>query len=363
MAIPVTSWLPAVIGGASSLLGAGINSAVSYAGAQQTNKTNKEIAEMNNQTMIQLMREQTDAEQRYNSIGAQMQRAMAAGVNPMLLAGAQPTSASAAGVPSLQAPDLKNPFQGFDSGLTSAGHAMQTGLMQAKSMELQSEQIDNAKLQTQVDTLKTVAQLIGNTDLTSDDVNKIVSAVMGDSYQGSAIDSLLRDQFTITRLSNAIETSNIDKDTKKYLFGWLDEFTNAQFTDLLASTEMKQTQSNVNRSLVSLNSEKKKEIVQAIKNMEEQWTSLNATAQMDIQKLQKFAKYFDAQVKKLENDANLSEKEARYYLWSKLVQHPLSTSWRLGPIGGSNQDFASPVRSFSKNNQPRTDDQILLLNN
>lgn len=321
MAIPVTSWLPAVIGGASSLLGAGINSGLAYAGAQQTNKTNKEIAEMNNQTMIQLMREQTESEQRYNSIGEQMKRAMAAGVNPMLLAGAQPTSASSAGVPTLQAPDLKNPFQGFDSGLSSAGHAMQTGLMQAKSMELQAEQIDNAKLQTQVDTLKTVAQLIGNTDLTSDDVNKIVSAVMGDSYQGSAIDSLLRDQFTITRLSNAIETSNIDKNSKKYLYGWLDEFTNAQFIDLLASTEMKQTQSKVNRSLSKLNDKKRAEISQAIKNMQEQWRSLNATASMDIMKLEKFARRLDAEIKKIEQEANLTEQEARFWVWNQVLKN------------------------------------------
>lgn len=320
MSIAVASWLPAIIGGAASLLGAGINSGVAYAGAQQTNRTNKEIAEMNNETMIKLMREQTESEQRYNSIGEQMKRAMAAGVNPMLLAGAQPTSASSAGVPSLQAPDLKNPFQGFDSGLTSAGQAMQTGLMQAKSMELQAEQIDNAKLQTQVDTLKTVAQLIGNTDLTSEDVNNIVSAVMGDSYRGSAIDSLLRDQFTITRLSNAIETSNIDKDTKKYLFEWLDEFTNAQYIDLLSSTEMKQTQSKVNRSIEKLNDAKRKEIDQAIKNMQEQWRSLNAQADMDIIKLSKFARLMDAEINKIEQEANLTETEARYWVWSKVVQ-------------------------------------------
>lgn len=343
MSIPVTSWLPAVIGGASSLLGAGINSAVSYAGAQQTNKTNKEIAEMNNATMIQLMREQTDAEQRYNSIGAQMQRAMAAGVNPMLLAGAQPTSASAAGVPSLQAPDLKNPFQGFDSGLSSAGHAMQTGLMQAKSMELQAEQIDNAKLQTQVDTLKTVAQLIGNTDLTSDDVNKIVSAVMGDSYQGSAIDSLLRDQFTITRLSNAIETSNIDKDTKKYLYGWLDEFTNAQFIDLLASTEMKQTQSKVNRSLAKLNDSKRAEIAQAIKNMQEQWRSLNATASMDILKLEKFARLLDAEIKKIEQEANLTEQEARFWVWNQVLKNQVKAV-----------NFGTSIELFATDNDVET---------
>lgn len=316
-------WLPSVIGGVASIVGAGINSGLSYQGAKLTNQTNKEIAQLNNETMIKLMREQTKAEQDYNSIGAQMQRAMAAGVNPMLLAGAQPTSASAASVPNLQSPDLVNPFADFDSGLAQAGASVQSGMLQAKSLQLEGEKVDNAKLLTKVDTLKTVSQLIGNNDLTAEDVNNIVKSVMGDSYEGDSIENLLKDELTRTRLSNAIITSNIDKDTKQYLYEWLDEFTNAQFTDLLASTEQKQTTSNLNRSLAKLNEAKRVEVVQATKNMQEQWKSLNAQAQMDVQKLEKFARYFDAQVKKLENEAKISENEARFYFWNKILEHPL----------------------------------------
>lgn len=305
--------LSGIVGGASSLIGSGLQ----YAGAQQTNKTNKEIAEMNNRTMIQLMREQTKSEQDYNSISAQMARAMAAGINPMLLAGAQPTSASSAGVPSLDTPVMQNPFNGFDPGGSAIGNSM----IQAKQMELQSENIDNAKLQTQIDMLQTVAQLVGNADLTSEDVNQIVRSVMGDQYGGSDIQSLFRDQFTMTRLKNAIDISNVDKDTKKYMYSWLDEITNAEFVNLLADTEQKQTQSNVNRSVESMNVAKKKEIYQAISNMAEQWKSLNATASMDIYRAEKFAKYFDATVDKLVADADISEQEARFWVWNQVIKN------------------------------------------
>lgn len=305
--------LGGIVGGASNLLG----SSLSFAGAQQTNKTNKEIAEMNNKTMIQLMREQTKSEQDYNSISAQMARAMAAGVNPMLLAGAQPTSASSAGVPSLDTPVMQNPFNGFDPGGSAIGNSM----IQAKQMELQSENIDNAKLQTQIDMLQTVAQLVGNADLTSTDVNQIIRSVMGDQYGGSDIQSLFRDQFTMTRLKNAIDISNVDKDTKKYMYSWLDEITNAEFVNLLADTEQKQTQSKVNRSVSRMNDSKKKEIDQAISNMAEQWKSLNATASMDIYRAEKFAKYFDATVDKLVADADISEQEARYWVWNKVISN------------------------------------------
>lgn len=303
--------LGGMIGGVSSLLGSGMQ----VAGTYSTNKTNKEIAEMNNRTMIQLMREQTKSEQDYNSISAQMARAMAAGINPMLLAGAQPTSASSAGVPSLDSPVMQNPFNGFDPGGSSIGNSM----IQAKQMELQSENIDNAKLQTQIDMLQTVAQLVGNADLTSEDVNQIVRSVMGDQYGGSDIQSLFRDQFTMTRLKNAIDISNVDKDTKKYMYSWLDEITNAEFVNLLADTEHKQTQSNVNRSVESMNVAKKKEIYQAISNMAEQWKSLNATASMDIYRAEKFAKYFDATVDKLVADADISEQEARFWVWNQVI--------------------------------------------
>lgn len=328
-----------IIGGASNLIG----SQLSFSGAQMTNLTNKEIAELNNKTMIQLMREQTKSEQDYNSISAQMARAMAAGVNPMLLAGAQPTSASSAGVPSLDSPVMQNPFNGFDPGGTAIGNS----IIQAKQMELQSENIDNAKLKTQIDLLQTVGQLVGNADLTSKDVNQIIRSVMGDQYGGSDIESLFRDQFTMTRLKNAIDISNVDKETKKYMYTWLDEITNAEFVNLLADTEQKQTQSKVNRSVSRMNDAKKKEIDQAISNMAEQWKSLNATASMDIYRAKKFAKYFDATVDKLVADADISEQEALYWVWKQIIEnnHRLLNAPNNITLFGL-PPFKSPLNSF-----------------
>ena len=90
------SIIGAAISGVSGLVG----SAISANAQKKTNQMNLQISRENNEAMLRAMREQTALEQTYNSIGAQMQRAMAAGVNPMLLAGAQPTSASSAGASS-----------------------------------------------------------------------------------------------------------------------------------------------------------------------------------------------------------------------------------------------------------------------
>lgn len=297
-------------------------------GTLHTNKTNKQIAESNNRTMLKAMREQTKSEQDYNSISEQMKRAMMAGINPMLMAGAQPTSASSAGVPSLDTPVMENPFKAFPS----AGSSMAQAHLQSKQLGLQDESLDISRFESKVDLLKTVASLAGTADLKADDINMILRSVIGDDYEGSDLTAFARDEFTSVRLRNAVQSSDMDLKQKQYLFSWLDKMTNAQYSNLLADTEVKSTQTGVNRgnvslmktqeqvnkSIASLNEIKRKEIKQAILNMREQWKSLNAQASMDVYKMKNFAEYFDAQVKQLQEEAKLTETEATYWIWSKV---------------------------------------------
>ena len=109
------------------------------------------------------------------------------------------------------------------------------------------------------------------------------------------------------------------------MFGWLDEFTSARFTKLLADIENTQTGSAVNRSKVTLNSsqeklnkslssmndEKAKEIRQAIKNMEEQWKSLNFQGELDANKLKDIPRYTEALIEKLHFETDLTAKESQ----------------------------------------------------
>lgn len=331
--------VPAIAGGLISGFGSLLGSGISAISASNTNKTNKEIAQMNNETMLQAMREQTRSEQDYNSISSQMKRAITAGVNPMLLAGAQPTSASASSVPSLDTPVMQNPFANVDLGTSAIGSSM----IQAKQLELQEKSLDVADFESTIKMLQTVGDLAKSGNLTSDDISSLVKSFIRPDKQGS-ITSLAQDAFIKTKFTNAIETSNLDVKEKKFLFGWLDEMTNAQFTNILADTELKQTQSNVNRSISRLNDTRRREIEQAISNMKEQFRSLSATADMDVIKLKKFAEYFDAEVKKLSNEANISEQDAKHWLWLRLLPYS-QKSWKLGPISGSGNQATNP---FSK---------------
>lgn len=308
-----------LIAGISNIFGASV-----AAGAQQqTNKMNLQIARENNKAMLDAMREQTKADQTYNSIGAQMQRAMAAGANPMLLAGADPTSVSAAGVPSLDSPVMQNPYQSYSQMGASLGSAA----LHAEQLALQEKQINVAEFKSKIDMLQTIGELGGSIDWTSSELKGVIRSVFGDTFDADSIGAFARDNMVMTRIKNSIETSNLDKDTKKYLYGWLDEFTNAQYINLLSDTERNQTQSKLNRALESLNREKRDEITQAILNMKEEWNSLYAKGQMDLHKLERFAELFDAELNKIVAETKLTNEEASYLIWGYI-------NGSLGALGG-----------------------------
>ena len=319
-----------VLGG---IIGAGGNVAGSTLGAIaqfNTNKTNKEIAEMNNKAMLEAMREQTRSDQLYNSASEQMKRLQMAGLNPMTMAGQGPTPVSAAGVPNLDSPVMQNPFGDFNFGLDNVGSAM----IQSASLDNQARSIDVADFSSKVDMLKTIGDLSRDTNLTSDDVRNIVSSVMGkDNPYSSGLSDFVKDGHVVNRLNNEIKSSNLSVKEKEYLFGWLDEFKNAEYMNMLADIENKQTSSNVNRSTVSyqrsqvklneaisrLTDEKKNEVTQAISNMKEQWKSLNFQGELDAKKLKRVTEVADSVVDKLVNETKLTRSEARSYVWREAI--------------------------------------------
>lgn len=177
---------------AGAIIGSNMISAFAGIGGQMlANESNENIAMINNQKMLQAMREQTKSEQNYNSVGSQMKRAMAAGINPMTLAGNQPTSASASGVPSLDTPVMQNPFAGLDFGVDQAVSAMN----QAKSLDIQSSQVELGEMKNNIEMLRTIGDLMKDVNLTSEDASKIVNSVLGDrSPFHDQVVSLLKDE-------------------------------------------------------------------------------------------------------------------------------------------------------------------------
>lgn len=318
---------------AGGLIGAGgslVGSTIGAISQHYTNQANKEIAEMNNKAMLQAMREQTRADQTYNSASEQMKRLQIAGLNPMSLAGQSPTPVSASGVPNLDSPVMQNPFGEFDLGTNQLGSAM----IQSASLDNQSRSIDVADFSSKVDMLKTIGDLSRDTNLTSDDVRNIVSSVMGnDNPYSSGLQDLVKDNHVVNRLNNEIKSSNLSVKEKEYLFGWLDEFTNAEYLSMLADIENKQTSSNLNRSsislqrtqetvnraIASLTNERKNEVTQAIANMKEQWKSLNFQGELDAIKLKRATELADNLVDKISYETKLSKSQAKSFVWRECI--------------------------------------------
>lgn len=106
----------------ASLFSAGIGNLIGSSNTRKTNEANMKIAEMNNATQIQLMREQNrhnlnlwHLNNEYNSPYAQVRRYKTAGINPYLAmsggqlgSGNSSSPASAASTPSLSTPTMQN---------------------------------------------------------------------------------------------------------------------------------------------------------------------------------------------------------------------------------------------------------------
>ena len=327
-----------------SLIGQCLAGVAGIAGGYMINKTNREIAEQNNWTMLQAMREQTKSEQDYNSRSEQMKRDMLAGVHPMLSAGAQPATASSSGIPSLDSPTLQNPFDGVDGVATG----MVNTYLREKDLKVKDRSLDLTEAAQGIEALKAYTDLLKSGDITSTEANEIFSTILGNKYGDTVIEDLSRDQFITTKLRNGIESSNLDLAEKRYLFDWLDEFTNARYMFITAQAFESETSgfrnkadeerlkevSKTEKTIQNLNEEKRKEVAQCIKNLKKQWDVLDfesKKAKALGEDIQKFVTQFDAEIKRIQNLANISEQEAKYWVWSKMLSEEVS--WSVGPKG------------------------------
>lgn len=325
----------------SALVGLG-GSIIGGIGQSITNQQNVTAQERINQKQLDFAREQTRAEFEYNSIGEQMKRAMQAGVNPMLLAGAQPTSASASSTPSLDAPVRNNPFASVPNSAMSIGN----NILQAEQLELrdreiqlQSQKLSIEEFISKNQLLKTILDTLGAKDLTSSEVQQIMNDIFPEMRDSVTLPELVRDNYITTKLLNGIEVSNIDRDTKKYLYGWVDEFTTVQYMIQTGQLDLQTSQKRLNEALTSQSNAKVQHIYQAISNMREEFKVLEYQGKLSEEKAKYIEKTAKATVDQLVNLAGVSEQEAKYWVWKQVISNPINQSFNFLGIGGSKQDL------------------------
>lgn len=332
-----------------------VGSAINTLGNIYTNSQNIKYQKEANQQMMDFTREMTKAEQDYNSIGAQMFRAMQAGVNPQLLAGSQPTSASSGSTPTLGTPVLNNPFSG--NGVAATGSTLANLVMQDRQQKLVSTQLELDELKTQVELVKTVMQATGNQNLSSGEIKDIISAILPEKYRSVNIPQLMQDEYVLNKIQNSIKISNLSVKEKQLITEWIPILNRVQVANINSSTERNKSLVAVDKSILKLNEANRSKIEQETKNLSALWKSLDFQGKLDQQKLLRVVELGNSLVDQIVSDAKISKQDAEYWVWSKLLNvkqsikiGPFSNSWnpyvKLGasdnPVVSSGDDVSSP---------------------
>lgn len=329
----------------SSLIGLG-GSIIGGLGNIITNNQNVQAQKEINSQQLAFAREQTEREFDYNSISSQMKRAMEAGVNPMLLAGSNPASASAASVPSLDSPVRQNPF----AYVPQASMGIANNILHAKQLQLSDKQINNeiakttvASYQAKIDLLRTLSQTLGDKEMTSSEVQQLFNTI----FPSDKVDipKLVRDDTVVRELSDRIRQSKVDTETKEYLQGWLDEFTNTQYMFATGQVDLQSSQQALNKAMANKENEKVKEIEQAIANMKEQFKVLEYQGKLSEEQAKYIKETVESTVKLLQSEAGVKENEASYWVWQQLLENPQSFSFGVGPLKFSGKGgYVAPVK-------------------
>lgn len=331
----------------SSLIGLS-GSIIGGIGQSITNNQNVQAQERINQQQLDFAREQTKLEFDYNSISSQMKRAMEAGVNPMLLAGAQPTSASSSSTPSLDAPVRNNPFASVPNSAMAIGN----NILQAEQLELrdkelglQSQKLSIEEYMSKMQLFKVVVDTLGEKDLTSSELQQILTDFFPEVKNKITLPELIRDNYITTEFRNKVENSNIDRDTKKYLYGWLDEFTTVQYMIQTNQLELQDAEIKLKNALADESNAKVREINQAIENMKEQFHSLHYEANLSIEKGKYIAQTAKSLVDDLVNIASISKKEAEYWVWKTMIENQGKANFKIGPfsVGTPTPPIVPPI--------------------
>lgn len=299
-----------------------------------TNHQNIHAQERINQQQLDFAREQTNREFDYNSLSSQMKRAMEAGVNPYLLAGDQPTSANAQSTPSLDAPVRQNPFASIPQNAMNIGNnllAAEQLELREKEIQVQQQATDIQAFNQKVQIFKTVLDTLGSKDLTSSEIQGIMREIFQKEANNVTLPEVLRDSYVTTEIHNAIESSNISIKEKRFLNSWLKSFTMVQYQILRKEVDVMKSQERLNNYMSAVNSAKVQEINQAIKNMQEEWKSLNFQGELDQTKLSRVTEMANSIIDKLVAEAKVSRSDAEYWLWKFLVQN--QSTIKIGPGG------------------------------
>lgn len=328
----------------ASLVGLG-GSIIGGLGTMMTNHQNVQAQERINQAQLDFAREQTEREFSYNSIGAQMKRAMEAGLNPMVFAGANPTHASSSSTPSIEAPVRQNPFASVPASAMSIGNAiLQNEQLNLRSREIgvQEHQLDLAEFQNKTALVKTILDSVKGSDLTSSEVEQIINDVFStDSMEDKSVTlpELIRDAYVSTDLRNKIEVSDIDTASKRYLYFWLDEMTYVDYMQKTSQVDLTESQKILNKALTDKENAKVREIDQAIKNMRKQIQLMDSQEKLNEAELDKLQKTLKATVDNAVALADINEQEAQYWIWKQVISNPLNQSFKIFGVGGSKQDL------------------------
>lgn len=303
-------------------------------GQMITNHQNIAAQQAINKQQLDFAREQTDREFDYNSISSQMKRAMEAGVNPYLLAGANPTSANAQSTPSIDAPVRSNPFASVPQNAMNIGNnliAAEQLDLRDKEIQVQKQANDIQAFNQKIQLFKTVLDTLGTKDLTSSEIQGIMTEIFTKDANNVTLPEVIRDNYVTTEINNKIEASNIGIKDKRFLHSWLKSFTMVQYQILRKEVDVMKSQERLNNYMSAVNSAKVREINQAIENMQEEWKSLNFQGELDQAKLSRITEMANSIIDKLVSEAKVSRTDAEYWLWKFLVQN--QSTLKIGPGG------------------------------
>lgn len=251
----------ALVSGAASLIGGGISGLFGKKSNDKTNETNLQIARETNQTNVDLAREQRaydremwDLQNQYNDPSAQMQRMVAAGINPYIASGSvdSGSATSSAGgqtAPTMVAPQsnytannwLSGGLNGLIDGANTIGQSIiaskevehKQNELRLQEIELQKQDIEltNVRINSAFENAKTIAlQESGFAEL--DAKRQTSSAQMAISKNTAFLEN--QDTYNSNDvLSNNLEVAQKEENVRSTKFqNDLNEFQNLPLSEL-----------------------------------------------------------------------------------------------------------------------------------
>lgn len=257
------SVVESIIGAVGSLFGAGGNTA----STALTNKTNKEIAQMNNEWNYRMFQEQQDynremwnAENEYNSAVNQRARLQQAGLNPymMMNGGSAGTAGAANGVnpPSAQPVQVQAPQIDLSTPASFLQQAIELHSVQGQrdaDATLKQRQAEQIGIENQYKAAELVAELARKSEETNsfklrNSYQNIINRLQLDTYSSDvAIKQRTADNIkTLTELNRAeIALKSINTVAMQKQINWIDKEAAARIASLLASANLSNEQAKL----------------------------------------------------------------------------------------------------------------------